>query len=213
MDADYAIRFVSLMPLKRWVNNMVKSILFVGVGGQGIILASKILTQGLIKFGYDVKMSEVHGMAQRGGSVTTQVRYGERVYSPLIGDGEADVIVAFEKIEAVRYLKYLKEGGSLVVNDYEIYSLPILIGAEQYPENIIKKLQESVPKTKALKAAEIAEGLGNIKAQNIVMLGALIKALGLENMDWDSVVKENVPEKFYSLNVKALKSGIATWDI
>ena len=213
MDADYAIRFASLMPLKRWVNNMVKSILFVGVGGQGIILASKILTQGLIKFGYDVKMSEVHGMAQRGGSVTTQVRYGEKVYSPLIGDGEADVIVAFEKIEAVRYLKYLKEGGSLVVNDYEIYSLPILIGAEQYPENIIEKLQESIPKTKALKAAEIAEGLGNIKAQNIVMLGALIKALGLENMDWDSVVKENVPEKFYSLNAKALKAGIATWDI
>ncbi|HAZ36507.1 MAG TPA: indolepyruvate oxidoreductase subunit beta [Clostridiaceae bacterium] len=192
---------------------MVKSILFVGVGGQGIILASKILTQGLIKFGYDVKMSEVHGMAQRGGSVTTQVRYGEKVYSPLIGDGEADVIVAFEKIEAVRYLKYLKEGGSLVVNDYEIYSLPILIGAEQYPENIIEKLQESVPKTKALKAAEIAEGLGNIKAQNVVMLGSLIKALGLENMDWDSVIKENVPEKFYSLNVKALKAGIGTWDI
>ena len=150
MGADYAIRFASLMPLKRWVNNMVKSILFVGVGGQGIILASKILTQGLIKFGYDVKMSEVHGMAQRGGSVTTQVRYGEKVYSPLIGDGEADVIVAFEKIEAVRYLKYLKEGGSLVVNDYEIYSLPILIGAEQYPENIIEKLQECVLKTKAL---------------------------------------------------------------
>ncbi len=213
MGADYAIRFASLMPLKRWVNNMVKSILFVGVGGQGIILASKILTQGLIKFGYDVKMSEVHGMAQRGGSVTTQVRYGEKVYSPLIGDGEADVIVAFEKIEAVRYLKYLKEGGSLVVNDYEIYSLPILIGAEQYPENIIEKLQESVPKTKALKAAEIAEGLGNIKAQNVVMLGSLIKALGLENMDWDSVIKENVPEKFYSLNVKALKAGIGTWDI
>jgi indolepyruvate ferredoxin oxidoreductase beta subunit len=187
---------------------MVKSILFVGVGGQGIILASKILTEGLIKFGYDVKMSEVHGMAQRGGSVTTQVRFGEKVYSPLIGYGEADVVVAFEKVEAARWIGYLKEGGSLVVNDYEIYSMPVLIGKEPYPEDVLEKLQNTIPNTKIFNAAEAAENLGNIKTQNIVQLGALIKALGLENMDWEQVVKDNLPEKMHEINIKALKAGM-----
>lgn len=187
---------------------MTKSILFVGVGGQGIILASKILTEGLIKFGYDVKMSEVHGMAQRGGSVTTQVRFGEKVFSPLIGAGEADVAVAFEKVEAVRWLSYLKEGGSLVVNDYEIYSAPVLIGAEQYPEGVIEKLQGRVENLKVFKAAEIAENLGNIKVQNIVLLGALIRALELQDLDWAEVVRELLPEKMHEINIKAIKAGM-----
>lgn len=188
---------------------MTKSILFVGVGGQGIILASKILTQGLIKFGYDVKMSEVHGMAQRGGSVTTQVRFGEKVFSPLIGFGEADVVVAFEKVEAARWINYLKEGGSVVINDYEIYSLPVLIGQEAYPQDVIENVKNSVENVKIFNAAEVAEKLGNIKAQNIVLLGALIKALGLENMDWEEVVKENLPEKMHKLNIAALKEGMS----
>ena len=158
---------------------MAKSILLVGVGGQGTILASKILTEGLLRLGYDVKMSEIHGMAQRGGSVTTQIKFGEKVYSPCIGRGEADVIIAFEKVEAVRWLSHLKEDGTLLVNDYEIYSLPVLLGQEKYPENVIEKLKEKVTKFKALNAAQIAEDLGNIKAQNIVLLGALIKALDL----------------------------------
>lgn len=187
---------------------MTKSILFVGVGGQGIILASKILTEGLVKFGYDVKMSEVHGMAQRGGSVTTQVRFGEKVYSPLIGIGEADVLVSFEKVEAARWISYLKEGGSLVVNDYEIYSLPVLIGQEQYPENVLDELRTKVKNIKVLNAANVAMEIGNIKTQNIVLLGALIKALGLENMDWESVVKENLPEKMHDINIKALRAGM-----
>lgn len=187
---------------------MTKSILFVGVGGQGIILASKILTEGLVKFGYDVKMSEVHGMAQRGGSVTTQVRFGEKVYSPLIGTGEADVIVAFEKVEAARWISYLKEGGSLVVNDYEIYSMPVLIGKEKYPEDVLDKLKAGIPNTKIFNAAEIAEGIGNIKTQNIVLLGALIKALGLQDMDWDQVVRDNLPEKMHEINIKALRAGM-----
>lgn len=187
---------------------MTKSILFVGVGGQGIILASKILTEGLIKFGYDVKMSEVHGMAQRGGSVTTQVRFGEKVFSPLIGLGEADVVVAFEKVEAARWLGYLKQGGTLVVNDYEIYSAPVLIGAEEYPEGIMEKLQEGVENLKTLRAAEIAEELGNIKVQNIVLLGALIKALGLQDLDWGEVVREVLPEKMHEINIKAIKAGM-----
>ncbi|MCX7884479.1 MAG: indolepyruvate oxidoreductase subunit beta [Caloramator sp.] len=187
---------------------MTKSILFVGVGGQGIILASKILTEGLIKFGYDVKMSEVHGMAQRGGSVTTQVRFGEKVYSPLIGVGEADVLVAFEKVEAARWISYLKEGGSLVVNDYEIYSMPVLIGQEQYPQNTLEELKAKVENVKIFSAAEVAQNLGNIKTQNIVLLGALIKALGLENLDWEGVIKDNLSEKMQEINIKALKAGM-----
>lgn len=187
---------------------MTKSILFVGVGGQGIILASKILTDGLVKFGYDVKMSEVHGMAQRGGSVTTQVRFGEKVYSPLIGTGEADVVVAFEKLEAARWISFLRPGGSLVVNDYEIYSMPVLIGKEPYPENVLEKLKDEIPNTKIFNAAEAAENIGNIKTQNIVLLGALIKALGLHNMDWAQVVGDNLPEKMHEINIKALKAGM-----
>ncbi|EYE89467.1 indolepyruvate oxidoreductase [Fervidicella metallireducens AeB] len=187
---------------------MTKSILFVGVGGQGIILASKILTEGLVKFGYDVKMSEVHGMAQRGGSVTTQVRFGEKVYSPLIGYGEADVLVAFEKVEAARWTNYLKEGGTMVINDYEIYSLPVLIGKEEYPQDVIEKISDKIEHVKVFKAAEIAESLGNIKVQNIVLLGALIKALGLENLDWASVIKDVLPEKMHEINIKAIEAGM-----
>lgn len=188
--------------------NNPKSILFVGVGGQGIILASKVLSEGLVEFGYDVKMSEVHGMAQRGGSVTTQVRFGEKVYSPLIGTGEADVIVAFEKVEAARFLHFLKEDGSLVVNDYELYPVPVLIGSEQYPDDVTSKLKAAVPGTVIVDAAGIAGKIGNIKAQNIVLLGALIRVLGLANLDWEQVLKRYVPEKYYDLNIRALKDGM-----
>lgn len=187
---------------------MVKSILFVGVGGQGIILASKVLTEGLLKFGYDVKMSEVHGMAQRGGSVTTQVRFGEKVYSPLIGEGDADVVVSFEKVEAIRWLKYLKKGGKLIINDYEIYSLPVLIGKEQYPQNINEELEKSEINYKLFDAAKLAEEAGNIKTQNMVILGALVKSLGLENLDWESVIKDVLPEKLVEMNIKAFKLGM-----
>lgn len=185
-----------------------KSVLFVGVGGQGIILASKILTEGLLKFGYDVKMSEVHGMAQRGGSVTTQVRFGSKVYSPLIGMGEADVIVAFEKVEAARWIQYLKPFGTLVVNDYEIYSVPVLIGAEEYPDGVMDELKNKIKNTVVVDAAGIAEKMGNIKSQNVVLLGALIKAMGLEGLDWEQVIKETVPERFFDINIKAFRAGM-----
>jgi indolepyruvate ferredoxin oxidoreductase, beta subunit len=187
---------------------MTKSILFVGVGGQGIILASKMLTEGLIKFGYDVKMSEVHGMAQRGGSVTTQVRFGEKVYSPLIGLSEADVVVAFEKLEAARLIGYLKEGGTVVVNDYEIHPMTVQVGKEVYPTDIMEKLNDKVSNVKLVDAAGIATELGNIKAQNIVLLGALVKALGLEDLDWAEVVRESLPEKMHALNIAAINAGI-----
>jgi len=185
-----------------------KSVLFVGVGGQGTILASKILTEGLLMSGYDVKMSEVHGMAQRGGSVTTQVRFGEKVYSPLIEKGKVDVIVSFEKSEAARYLPYLKKDGHVVINDYEIHPVPVLTGKEKYPENVNGRLTDLVENIVIINAAEIAENLGNIKAQNVVLLGALIKVLKLEDINWDEVISAIVPSKAIELNKKAFEAGM-----
>lgn len=184
----------------------VKNILFVGVGGQGIILASKILSKGLIDAGYDVKMSEVHGMAQRGGSVTTQIRYGKKVYSPIIGIGQADIIVSFEKMEAMRWIEYLKPNGKLVVNDYAIAPAPVLSGKVEYPKGIIEDLKDKV-NTISIDAAEEAKQLGNIKTQNIIMLGSLIRAMGIDEIDWESVIKEEVKDKFVDINLKAFNIG------
>lgn len=188
--------------------NDTQSILLVGVGGQGTILASKILSEGLVRKGYDVKMSEIHGMSQRGGSVTTHVRFGKKVDSPVVPEGEADVLVAFEKVEAVRWLHYLKKEGRLVVNNYEIYSLPVLTGTAKYPDNIVEKLKSEIPNIKIFNAGEIAEGLGNIKAQNVVLLGAMVKAMELEDIDWKSVIKEIVPPKLLDLNLQAFQAGL-----
>lgn len=188
--------------------NDVKSILFVGVGGQGTILASKLLSEGLMKYGYDVKMSEVHGMAQRGGSVTTQVRFGKKVFSPLIEKGNADAIVSFEKSEAARYIPFLKKGGHLIVNDYEIHPVTVLIGKDKYPENLSEKLKASVENTIILDAAKIAEEIGNIKAQNVVLLGALIKALKIDDINWYEAIESIVPEKAIEINKKALSAGM-----
>lgn len=185
----------------------VKNILLVGVGGQGTILVSKILTAGLMKAGYDVKMSEVHGMAQRGGSVTTQVRYGEKVFSPIIGRGMADILVAFEKMEAARWIDYLKPDGIVVVNNYEIPSLPIAIGKAEYPKGIMEALQNNF-KTIEVDAAKTAMELGNIKTQNIVLLGALVKAFELNEVDWIEILKETVPEKMLEINIKAFEKGM-----
>ncbi len=190
-------------------NNDTKSILLVGVGGQGTILASKILSEGLVRKGYDVKMSEIHGMSQRGGSVTTHVRYGTKVDSPIVSEKSADVLVAFEKIEAVRWLDYLKDDGILIVNDFEIYSLPVLMGTADYPKDVIEKLRANVSKLKVFNAAKIAEDLGNIKTQNIVLLGSLIKAMNLTSLNWDSVLKELIPAKFYDINIKAFNIGLS----
>jgi indolepyruvate ferredoxin oxidoreductase beta subunit len=187
----------------------VKSVLLVGVGGQGIILASKILSAGLIEAGHDVKMSEVHGMAQRGGSVTTQVRYGDKVYSPIIGKGSADVMVAFEEVEALRWLDYLKPDGALVVNSHKIPSASVISGAEVYPEGVIEKLKSAVSNITVIDASKEAMDLGNIKAQNIVMLGGLIKAMGIEGIDWNKMVEENVKPKFIELNVNAINKGMS----
>lgn len=185
----------------------IKNILLVGVGGQGIILASKILANGLMSAGFDVKMSEVHGMAQRGGSVTTQVRFGEKVYSPIIGKGQADILVSFEKMEAGKWMDHLKKGGKVVVNDYEIPSAPILTGKAEYPKGIVEELEAKTDVT-IFKAADIAKELGNIKTMNVVMVGSLAKAMGLDNIDWEEVVKNTVKEKFVDINIKALRKGM-----
>ena len=184
----------------------VKNILLVGVGGQGTILASKILTEGLIEVGYDVKMSEVHGMSQRGGNVSTQVRFGEKVHSPIVGLGQADVIVAFEKMEALRWIEYLKPEGKMVINDFEIPSVPILMGAAKYPKGILEELGSKCT-IKVVKAGEIAAGLGNSKAMNVVLLGALVKAMAVPGVDWHSVIKKNVKAGYEDLNIKAFEAG------
>jgi indolepyruvate ferredoxin oxidoreductase beta subunit len=185
-----------------------KNILLCGVGGQGIITASKILSVGLISAGYDVKMSEVHGMAQRGGSVTTQVRFGEKVWSPIIGLGQADILVSFETMETGKWLEYLKQDGKIVVNDYRIPSAPILSGVQDYPTGLIEALSDKADTT-AIKAAELALDLGNIRTMNVVLLGALVKAMGLDgNINWDEVVKQTVKPKFVDVNIRALKAGM-----
>lgn len=186
----------------------IKNILLCGVGGQGIILASKILAIGLINAGYDVKMSEVHGMAQRGGSVTTQVRFGEKVYSPIIGKGQADILVSFETMETARYMDYLKPEGKVVMNEFQIGSAPILVGKVDYPEGVVEYITEKV-NTTVVNATQLAMDLGNVKAMNVVLVGSLIKAMGLEELDWETVIKETVKEKFVAMNLEALRLGMS----
>ncbi len=187
----------------------IKNILLVGVGGQGTILTSKILSKGFVENGYDVKMAEIHGMSQRGGSVTTQIRYGEKVYSPVIEKGCADIIVSFEKCEALRFLTDLKKDGILVVNDYEMPPVSVNIGAAEYPAGIIEEYQNVIGKENVhvIKAYDIARELGNSKCMNIVLLGSLVKMLKLESIDWKQIIKESVPEKAVEMNLKAFEKG------
>lgn len=185
-----------------------KNILLVGVGGQGTVLASTILTKGLIQAGYDVKMSEIHGMAQRGGSVSTQVRFGEKVISSVFGAGEADILVSFETMEALRYLDFLKPDAVAIVNDEELPSALIQAGLAKYPKGILEELSSKV-ETKVIKAAQIARGLGNEKVMNIVLFGALAKIMDLQAIDWPQVIRETVKPKFIEINLKAFAEGQA----
>ena len=183
-----------------------KSILICGVGGQGTLLMSKTLTAGLVAAGYDVKMSEVHGMAQRGGSVSTQVRYGKKVYSPIIGRGEADVLVAFESLEGARYSELLKIGGIALINDYAVMPLPVSSGAAEYPANIYEEMRKSFD-LRVIPASAIATSLSNIRCTNIVLLGALVRAFGLEAIDWNAALSASVPPKVLELNQRAFEAG------
>lgn len=187
---------------------MNTSIMIVGVGGQGTLLASRILGNVAIKSGFDVKVSEVHGMSQRGGSVVTYVRYGnEPVYSPVIGEGGADIIMAFEELEAYRSLPFLKKGGVLLVNSQCIDPMPVIMGKEKYPENIIEKIEKKGVRLTAVNALCLAEKAGSVKAVNVVLIGLLAKNTDIKREVWEEVIKETVPEKFLDINLKAFGLG------
>lgn len=189
--------------------NNTKNIVLAGVGGQGTILAAKMLTIGLMEEGYDVKMSEIHGMSQRGGDVTSQVRYSkDKVFSPVIEKGSADILIAFEEMEALRNLDYLKADGTVVVNTERIPSMTVLTGAEKYPEDVLSEVQKTASKCITLDATGMARDLGNPKAANVILLGALIKAMELTDIDWDAIVRANVKAQFADLNISALHAGI-----
>lgn len=184
------------------------NIMIVGVGGQGTLLASRILGKVAIKEGYDVKVSEVHGMSQRGGSVVTYVKFGKRVYSPIIDKGEADLILAFEILEAYRALPFLKKGGKMIANVQQMNPMPVIIGAMAYPENIEEKLSEKID-LQAIDALSAAMNAGNVKAVNVVLIGVLAKSTNIAKEVWIDAIKETVPEKFLDVNLKAFEIGYA----
>lgn len=185
------------------------NVLLVGVGGQGTILASKILTHVAIAQGYEVKMSEIHGMAQRGGSVVTQVRMGENVYSPVIEAGEADFIVAFEQLEAYRWAHFLKKDGVLIVNTQKIVPLTVLIGAATYPESILVDLKERVERFIGLDGLKLASEAGNAKATNVVLMGVLSEYMDFPADSWQNALVARIPAKMLELNKKAFAYGVA----
>jgi len=183
-----------------------KNIMIVGVGGQGTLLTSRILGGLTLNAGYDVKLSEVHGMAQRGGSVVTFVRYGDKVYEPIVEEGQADVIIAFEKLEAIRYAHFLKEGGAMIVNDQRIDPMPVVIGAAKYPENIIEDLEKKYRVYK-IDAMSEAKKLGNSKVFNIIVLGIAAQHMDFTEDDWLAVIEDTVPKKTIDINKKAFTVG------
>ena len=186
---------------------MAGNIMIVGVGGQGSLLASKLLGHLLLQEGYDVKVSEVHGMSQRGGSVVTYVRFGEKVYSPIIDKGEADVIVSFEKLEAARYVEYLKPEGRIVVNTQEIEPMPVITGAAEYPSDLIPALEALDIKVDAMDCVSLAEKAGSVKAVNIVLMGRLSRYFDIPIEKWQQAIDECVPPKFKELNQRAFLLG------
>ena len=183
------------------------SVMIVGVGGQGSLLASKLLGRLLMDEGYDVKVSEVHGMSQRGGSVVTYVRFGEKVYSPIVTDGEADIIISFEKLEAARYARFLKEGGRIVVNTQQIDPMPVIIGAAQYPETVLTELTDKNVNIDALDALSLAEEAGSSRAVNIVLMGKAAKYFDIPYERWIRAIENTVAPKFVEMNKKAFDLG------
>ncbi len=187
---------------------MTKNIMIVGVGGQGTLLASRILGNLCMGLGYDVKVSEVHGMSQRGGSVVTYVKYGkdEKVYSPIIDKGEADIVLAFELLEAYRAMPYVKKGGKMILNSQKIDPMPVITGAAEYPSEIEKKISENIDVT-AVDALALAKEAGNIKAVNVVLIGVMAKNTDIPYDKWIETIKVTVPEKFLDVNLKAFDLG------
>ena len=184
-----------------------KSVMIVGVGGQGSLLASKLLGNLLINEGYDVKVSEVHGMSQRGGSVVTYVRFGDKVYSPIITEGEAEIIISFEKLEAARYAAFLKKDGVIVVNSQEIDPMPVIIGAAEYPKNVLGELTAKGLKVEELDALSLANEAGSPKAVNIVLMGKAAKYFDIPLESWISAIETTLAPKFVEMNKKAFLLG------
>ena len=187
--------------------NENRSIMIVGVGGQGSLLASKLLGHVLLAKGYDVKVSEVHGMSQRGGSVVTYVKYGDKVYSPTVELGEADLIISFELLEAARYVPYLKENATIIVNAQRIDPMPVITGAAAYPGNIVEKIRAMGIHIADVNALELALQAGNAKAVNVVLMGVLSNYMDIDASVWRTAIDECVPERFREINHKAFEIG------
>ena len=183
------------------------NILIVGVGGQGTLLTSRILAQVAVQLGHDVKVSEIHGMAQRGGSVVSEVRYGDKIYSPIIKKGDADIILAFEKLEAALWLDYLKPGGMVIINNNRVDPLPVMSGKVKYPQDIDRRVAELVERTLVVDASAIAVACGNVRAANVVLVGVLAAAIGLPGDQVEKAIREMVPAKALAINLKAFNEG------
>ncbi len=184
-----------------------KNIMIVGVGGQGSLLASKLLGQLFLAEGYDIKVSEVHGMSQRGGSVVTYVRYGSRVYSPIVDKGEADMIVSFELLEAARWMPYLKKGGKIITNTQQIDPMPVVTGAAEYPEELLAKMRAAGADVDPVDGIALAREAGSVKAVNVVLLGRLSRCFDFDEAVWIRALEAVVPAKFLELNKKAFELG------
>ena len=184
-----------------------KNVMIVGVGGQGSLLASKLLGRLLLSRGYDIKVSEVHGMSQRGGSVVTYVRFGDKVYSPVIDQGQADYIVSFELLEAARWTAYLKPGGKIITNTQQINPMPVIIGAMEYPQELLHKMAAAGIDVDALDALTLAEQAGSSKAVNLVLMGRLSKYFDIPEEEWLAAIEQSVPAKFLEMNKKAFNLG------
>ena len=184
-----------------------KNIMIVGVGGQGTVLASKLLGAVLVDQGYDVKVSEVHGMSQRGGSVVTYVKYADKVQSPIVLKGEADIILAFEQLEAARWLEYLKPDGKIVVNDQKIDPMPVVSGTAEYPADVIDKLKATGASVMTVDALPLAVSAGSVKAVNVVLIGAMARHMDIPVELWKKAIENTVPPKFLEMNLKAFDSG------
>ena len=185
-----------------------KNVMIVGVGGQGSLLASKLLGRLLLNKGYDIKVSEVHGMSQRGGSVVTYVRFGDKVYSPVIDKGQADYIVSFELLEAARWTEYLKPGGKIITNTQQVNPMPVIIGAAEYPENLVQKMRSAGIDVDAFDALSLAEQAGSSKAVNLVLMGRLSKYFDISAEEWHAAIEASVPAKFLEMNKKAFNLGL-----
>ncbi len=184
-----------------------RSIMIVGVGGQGSLLASRLLGNVILAKGYDVKVSEVHGMSQRGGSVVTYVKYGDKVNSPVIEKGEADVIISFEQLEAARWVPFLKKGGKIITSVQKLDPMPVITGAAAYPEDLIGKMREKGIDVTAVNALELAEEAGNAKASNVVLMGVVAQKTDFGEEVWQAALEQCVPPKFLELNKKAFELG------